>query len=123
MEVVDINPGDIYHIFCDQTNPPKNKFHLFLNDGHYLLINTKNFPTGLSITKQDYSFLTHDSFIGGRLFRYSVDKNIDAKDKRGNINNDTINQLKGFISNEKSLSQNSKLIIIQSFDEILKSTK
>jgi hypothetical protein len=123
MEVVNIVPGDIYHIFCDQTNPPKNKFHLFLSDGYYLLINTKNFPTGLLITKQDYSFLTHDSFIGSRLFRYSIDKNIDEKDKRGGINNDTINQLKGFISNEKSLSQNSKSIIMQSLNEILKSRK
>jgi hypothetical protein len=118
MEVTDIETGEIFHLLCDQTKPPKNKFHLFLNDGYYLLINSKNLIPGLPIKKADYPFLDHDSFIGSRLFRYQINKIIDHKGKRTKINHDTANQLKGFIANEKGLSQQSKTIILEALNEI-----
>lgn len=59
-----INPGEIFLAFNPCMNPPKNKYHICINNKTYLLVNTK--PArhfNLEIKKEECSILKYDSNI------------------------------------------------------------
>jgi hypothetical protein len=63
MKISDVEIGEIYHLFCEQLNPPKNKFHVFLGDGYFLLINSRYWCESVELTAEDYPFLNHNSHL------------------------------------------------------------
>src|SRR6056297_3517376 len=104
MKAGDITPGDIHHVYCTETYPPKNKFHVFFEDGYFFLINTKYWDISVEIKECDYPFLNHDSYIGLRLFKYDPDKELSSG-RKGALNKNTIDELIRQIPDEITLTQ------------------
>ncbi len=63
MKVTKPKTGDVFLAHNKYMNPPKNKFHLCINEKMYFLINTKESAFNCVITPQDCSFLSYPSYI------------------------------------------------------------
>ncbi len=69
MEKDKVKSGDVFLAHNKYMHPPKEKFHLCINERMYFLINTKPHTFNSLITPDDCSFLTHDSYINCGIIR------------------------------------------------------
>ena len=60
---INVETGEIFLSHNKYMNPPKEKFHLCINDKMYLLINSKPCGFNCAITPEDCSLLKHISYI------------------------------------------------------------
>lgn len=55
--------GEVFKAYNKYMDPPKEKFHLCINEKMYLLINSKPYGFTCEISPQDCSLLDHTSYI------------------------------------------------------------
>lgn len=58
-----VKTGVVFLAHNKYMKPPKNKFHLCINEKMYFIINSKPHDFNCEIYQEDCSFLTHTSYI------------------------------------------------------------
>lgn len=58
-----VEPGEVFLAHNKYMNPPKDKFHLCINERMYLLINTKAHAFNCEVSPEDCSLLSYKCYI------------------------------------------------------------
>jgi hypothetical protein len=113
MRVGEVRIGEILHFLNTHTNPPKKKFNVCVARGWFFVINTlPNFPPTIPITRGDYGFLSHDSFICCSLVcEYPDDLIIPDSARRGTLRPGTAQLVLTAVSTSRTLTPEQKRTI------------
>lgn len=123
--------GDVYRLYCQTTNPPKNKYlvlaanrsypvFLFINSNISDFINNKNLAhTQIQILREDHSFLHHDSWVcthlpcGEFATDYFQSHNVQPV---GAVSNALLGQLRQAVSTSRTIRRNTIAWILEDID-------
>lgn len=117
----DILSGEIHLTWCTITKPPKDKYHTFLEHGHFFLINSKYRKNSIELKRMDYPFLSKDvSHLNySLLYAYPTNNSLQPNSIKGNLKAETIEELKDKIPFDEVLTPEQQKKVIQCLDSIL----
>lgn len=113
-----VNPGDVFLAHNKYMYPPKDKFHLCINEKMYFLINTKPAIYSYIITPEDCSFLTHDSHINCGSIRIEPIKHFNII-KKEQLSKRALLGLIKKVECVPTLTKNQKEIVISELQQVL----
>ena len=111
--------GEVFKAYNKYMNPPKEKFHLCINEKMYLLINSKSYGFSCEITPEDCSLLTHNSYINCVSIRTEPIKEFKILYKE-QLSTDAISRLIERIKCSPGLSLIQRNMVIHELEKCIK---
>ena len=118
MKNKEVETGDVFLAHNKYMNPPKEKFHLCINEKMYFLINTKPAFFNCVITPADCSFLKYDSYINCGTIRQEPIKDFNII-KKEQLSQRAILELIKKVECTPTLLKSQKLTIITDLKKVL----
>lgn len=111
--------GEVFKAYNKYMVPPKEKFHLCINERMYLLINSKPYGFTCEITPNDCSLLDHTSYINCVSIRIEPIKEFEII-KKEQLSSEAILRLIERINYSPSLTTFQKETVVSELQNCLK---
>lgn len=111
--------GEVFKAYNKYMVPPKEKFHLCINERMYLLINSKPYGFTCEITPNDCSLLDHTSYINCVSIRIEPIKEFEILYKE-QLSSTAISRLIERIKCSPGLSLIQRNMVVQELENCLK---